>query len=91
MTDRHTCEGTRPRIVIGHRVYKRACGTRYVSRPWTAQWSYQGKAYFEALQTFNKQAALRKAHAIHERIHAGEVNPPKRFKLSMQELADAYL
>ncbi|MFA9478031.1 tyrosine-type recombinase/integrase [Phycisphaerales bacterium AB-hyl4] len=90
LANRHACEGTVPRITIGQRVYRRADGSRYVSNTWTAQWSYEGKHHYEALQTRRKDAALRKAFSICERIRAGEVKP-KKYALTIAEMREKYL
>lgn len=89
MTQRHLVEGTTPRITIGHRLCRKN-GKKHVYRTWTAQWSYEGNAYTEALKTTNKKIAIRRANLIHERIHAGQV-APRKYKISLVELWDQHL
>lgn len=90
LADRYRCEGTCPKITIGHRVYRRTDGVRYISNTWYAQWSFEGKQYNEALGTQRKDVAIRKAHAIDVRIHQGQLQP-KKFRLSLVDLRDGYL
>lgn len=90
LIDRHLCEGTEPRITIGHRTYSRKGHPPRVSRTWYAQWSFEGKHYYEATKATNKQAAIRHAHEICRRINSGQLKP-RAFKASIHDLLVGYL
>lgn len=90
LIDRQPVEGTTPTVYIGHREYRKADGTPYVSQTWYAEWCILGKHQQQALSTSNKSRAIKKAHDLSRRIENGEPKP-KRFKISIRELVDQYL
>jgi integrase len=90
LVDRHACEGTQPVIHIGHRVYRKKDGTKYVSRTWYAEYCHEGRHHQEALRVTNKHQAIRRAHDICRRVEAGQAKP-KPYRLLVSELKDQYL
>jgi integrase len=87
---RQIVEGTHPRLYMGHRVYVDAkTGRDRISRHWYVEWNENGVKRSEALRTTNKQAAIRKAHKIAERIARGELpEPPSE---TLEHLTGVYL
>jgi hypothetical protein len=90
LIDRQAVEGTMPVIYIGHRVYRKSNGHRYVSRTWYAEYCMNARHYHQALKTSNKQIAIRKAHDIRRRIEHGQI-APRVYKLNSTQLKEQYL
>lgn len=79
LVGRNAVEGTEPTIYIGHRTYTdRRSGKARTAKTWYAEYCSDGKRYYEALKTTNKKAAVKKAHAIVQRIDSGLPVKPNR-------------
>jgi len=90
MAQRQYIEGTEPKIYIGHRVRKLSGGELFVSKKWHAEYTLEGRQHSKSLDTTNKAAAIRSAHALCQQLIVGtEVKRNKR--ISVTELKDAYL
>jgi integrase/recombinase XerD len=88
--DRCNVEGTDPPIQIGHRVKRKPGGAITISKKYTAQFSVGGRHRYESLGTNNKSVAIRKAHAIAQRIAEGEERIVNR-RLDLANVVKEYL
>jgi integrase len=71
LADRHQVEGTAPAMQIGRRVGSVSSGGK-VGRKYWVQYCLDGKHHYEPTGTTNKAVAIRRAHAIAQRIGRGE-------------------
>jgi integrase len=90
LIDRIPVEGTDPVIYIGHRTFKTRQGGESVSRMWSAQYNHRGQTYYEPLKEKNKNAAIRAAHRIIERLERGEERAVVK-NVTWTELQDRYI
>lgn len=91
LRDRTLVEGTMPSVYIGHREFKdRITGQMKTRRKWHAEFNHDGRKFDEPLRTSNKQAAIRAAHKIIERIERGDTRQVQR-KVEWQEMWDGYI
>jgi len=89
--DRFPVDGTTPTIYIGHREYKdRRTHQKKIGAKWYAEYCYQAQRSYEPLRTSNKQAAIRAAFAIVQRLERGEERPRQR-RVEFAELIKEYL
>jgi len=89
--DRYLVPGTDPAVYIGHKQYKdRTTGKIMICRQWTAEYGHNGKKYNESLKTSNKEAAIRAAHRIIERMERGDVRHVQR-RVEWEQMRDDYI
>lgn len=91
LVGRQPVEGTTPTVYIGHRTYRdRHTRRQKVSKTWYAEYCLDAQRYYEALGTTNRAAAVKAAHAIVQRIEAGQPNSGRR-RVALSELKDVYM
>lgn len=92
LVGRQAIEGTEPTIYIGHRTYRdRRTGKQAVTKTWYAEYCLEARRCYERLKTTNKAAAIRQAHSIAQRIHAGLPSNKPRRRAHISELREDYV
>lgn len=88
---RQPVEGTTPTVYIGHRTYRdRYTRRQKVSKTWYAEYCLEAQRHYEPLRTTNRAAAVKGAHAIVQRMEAGQPNASRR-RVAVSELKDVYM
>lgn len=90
LIDKQIVEATKPTIYIGRRTYKsKRTGEICTVKPYWAEYFTNGKQYQEPLGTSNKNAAIRAAYALSDRLERGQ-QKIRDSRKTVQELADRY-
>lgn len=91
LVGRQPVEGTTPTVYIGHRTYRdRHTRRQKISKTWYAEYCLEAQRYYVALGSTNRAAAVKGAHAIVQRIEAGQPNSGRR-RVALSELNDVYM
>jgi integrase len=88
--DRHPVEGTSPLVYIGHRPFKNKGGQRKISKTYFYEYNHEGRKHSGPLKTSNKQAAIKAAWALVQRIERGEGQPVRR-RIEWEEFTKEYI